>query len=128
MPKAIAARAETSNPYWSEPVSQLLTQLTTTADGLTAAEAQSRLTRYGPNTLQEARRVTALGLFFNQFKSPLVLILIFATGVSAFVGEWTDAVITFTILFASALLSFVQEYRANAAMEALRARITLKAN
>ena len=77
-----------SADYWSQPLSHLLTELRTTAQGLSTLEAQARLKAIGPNTLKERKRATAWGLFLSQFRSPLVLILLFATLVSAFVKEY----------------------------------------
>jgi Mg2+-importing ATPase len=79
-------------------------QLQSTDRGLNSSDAAARLKQVGPNSLKAARRASALGLLLNQFKSPLVLILIVATIISAFVGEYTDALITFIILMSSALL------------------------
>ena len=73
-------------------------------------------------------RATALGLFLNQFKSPLVLILIFAAAVSAFVREWLDAAIVLAVVLGSAMLGFVQEYRAGNAVEKLRSQVTVKSS
>jgi Mg2+-importing ATPase len=67
-----------------------------------------------------------LGLFLNQFKSPIVLILIFATILSAFLKDWVDAIIILLIVLGSALLSFYQEYNANNAAQKLRAQVSLK--
>ena len=65
----------------------------------------------------------SIGALARQFRSPLVLILIFAAIVSAFVGEGSEAAIIGAIVLASCLLSFTQEYGASRAMEALKARI-----
>lgn len=115
------------NPFWSQPLDQLLTSLNSSADGLSSAEAARRLQQVGPNTLKAGQQVTALGLLLNQFKSPLVLILVFAVIVSAFAQEWTDAIIILVIILGSSLLGFWQEYRASNAVAQLRARVTLKA-
>ena len=72
--------------YWSLPPEQLLAALHATANGLDDAEAGQRLKRYGPNELKAQKQATALGLFANQFRSPLMLILIFAAIVSAVVA------------------------------------------
>jgi Mg2+-importing ATPase len=109
--------------YWSVPAVALLQTLETPASGLTAAEAASRLGANGPNALGRRGRGSAVLVFARQFRSPLVLILVFAAIVSAFVGELTEAVIIGVILLASCVLSFTQEYGASRAMEALTARI-----
>jgi Mg2+-importing ATPase len=113
--------------YWSLPVERLTAALRSTADGLSLDDARQRLQEFGLNVLKTRERVTALGLFLNQFKSPIILILLFATGVSAILQEWVDALIVLIIVLGSAVLSFVQEYNANHAAERLRSRLTLKA-
>jgi magnesium-transporting ATPase (P-type) len=79
--------------YWSQPVEAVTAAVRSSADGLSGDDARQRLTQYGPNALKARERATALGLFLNQFKSPIILILLFATGVSAVLHEWVDAVI-----------------------------------
>jgi Mg2+-importing ATPase len=115
------------NPFWSQPLDRLLTSLNSSAAGLSSAEAARRLQQGGPNTLKAGQQVTALGLLLNQFKSPLVLILVFAVIVSAFAQEWIDATIILVIILSSSLLGFWQEYRASNAVAQLQARVTLKA-
>jgi Mg2+-importing ATPase len=114
--------------YWSFPSKQLLSALQSSGDGLTQAEAENRLKQFGPNALKARRRSTALGLFLRQLKNPLVLILIFAATVSAFVREWTDAAIVLVVVIGSTMLGFVQEYRAGHAVEKLRSQVTLKSS
>jgi Mg2+-importing ATPase len=113
--------------YWSRPSADVLAELDGTPDGLNAAEARARLQRFGPNALAPRRRATALTTFLRQFRSPLVLILVFAATVSAIVADWTDASIVIVIVIASAALTFFQEHTANNAVEALRAQVTVKA-
>jgi Mg2+-importing ATPase len=113
--------------YWSQPLASVLATLGSTVDGLQMADAQQRQETFGPNVLAIKERATALGLFLNQFKSPIVLILLFATVVSAVVQEWVDAVIILLIVLGSAVLSFWQEYSANNAAAKLRAQVTIKA-
>ncbi|MFN9457978.1 MAG: cation-translocating P-type ATPase, partial [Acidobacteriota bacterium] len=112
--------------YWSRSGSQILEELGSGAAGLTTAEAQARLGRYGPNTLQAESRFSMLRLFFRQFRSPLLLILAGAAGVSIFVREWLDAGIVLAIILGSGVLSFLQEFSANRAMEKLRQRVQVK--
>ena len=114
--------------YWSLPPEQLLSALHATASGLNPADVEPRLKQYGLNALEAQRQATALGLFLNQFKSPLVLILIGAAIVSAILGEWTDAVIVLAVVLGSTMLGFVQEYRAGNAVEKLRSQVTIRSN
>jgi len=123
-----AAPGEPLDTYWNASPEQLLAALHSAAPGLTSAEAEARLQRYGPNSLEARERHTALALLFNQFRSPLILILVFAATVSAFVGEWIDAGIVIAIVVGSAVLGFWQEFSAGNAVARLRSQVTLKAN
>jgi P-type Mg2+ transporter len=120
-PKAIT-------PYWNLKIPDLLNEVHSTTDGLSSAEARKRLQQVGPNVLKPHRHYTVFQSLVSQFTSPLVLILIFAAVVSVIAGELTDALIVIIIVIASALLSFVQEYRASQAVEKLRAQVTTKAS
>jgi Mg2+-importing ATPase len=102
-----------------------MAQLGSDARGLSAAEASSRLQRYGPNALEARKKAGAFGLFANQFKSPLVLILIVASGISLVASEWVDAGVVLAVVFGSTILGFVQEYIASNAIEKLRSQITI---
>ena len=91
-----------------------------TPAGLSGAEAARRLAHYGPNELQTSRRVSPWILLLQQFKNVLIIILLIATALSASLGHTVEAVaITVIVLFA-VLLGFIQEYRAERAIEALR--------
>ena len=78
------------NHYWSRTAEQLLNTLQSSAAGLKTAEAQQRLAQHGPNVLETRAEVTPLRLFLKQLRDPIVLILLFATGVSAVTQEWID--------------------------------------
>lgn len=107
--------------YWRQPISVLLESLGSSPDGLSSAEAADRLQKTGANTLKTERQIGPLMLFLNQFKSPIVLILIFATVMSALLGDTVDAIIIGLIVLGSAILSFVQEYNAgNAAAKLMQ--------
>ncbi|WP_246677758.1 MULTISPECIES: magnesium-translocating P-type ATPase [unclassified Mesorhizobium] len=113
--------------YWSIETNDLLLRLETSVSGLASSEAASRLAKFGRNTLASTSTASALAVFARQFRSPLVLILIFAASVSAFVGEGQEAAIIGAIVLASCALSFTQEYGASRATEALKQRISRKA-
>ncbi|BAV51098.1 Mg2+ transport ATPase [Mesorhizobium loti] len=115
--------------YWSFDAGQLVKQLQTSTSGLSGVDAAARLAKFGRNTLTASRSGrSAAAVFAGQFRSPLVLILIFAAIVSGFVGEGNEAAIIGVIVLASCILSFTQEYGASRAMEALRQRISRKAS
>lgn len=117
------APSGTEAPYWSRPTAQLLADLRSAPSGLTTVEARVRLARVGPNLLRAPESSALWRLLLRQLSSPLVLILLFAAGVSAFLHEWADAAVIVTIIVASAIISFAQEYGASRAVAALRARL-----
>jgi len=90
------------------------------AAGLGAAEADARLARYGRNALPEGKPQTLLGMFLDQFKDFLVLILVAAAAVSLAMGEFTDASVIIAILILNAVLGVAQQRRAGHALEALK--------
>ena len=92
--------------------------------GLGAQEVSRRLAEYGPNELTHEEKASPWVLFLNQFKNILVVILIVATVLSAFVGEYVDAIIIGVIILFCAVLGFVQEYRAEKALDALKSMLT----
>jgi len=113
------------NEWTSVPPAEALRLLDTNIDGLSEEEAERRLREYGPNKLQEKSPKSPLTLFLEQFKSILVVILLVAAGVSAYLavaeGEpLTDTYVILAILILNAVLGFVQEYRAEKAVEALK--------
>jgi Mg2+-importing ATPase len=120
--------ADISDAYWSIPADELLRRFGAARNGLSAAEAKARLRSTGPNAIGRKADYTAVAAFARQFRSPLVLILIFAAVVSASVGEGSEAVIIAVIVLASCVLSFTQEYGASRAMQVLTARIARKAS
>jgi Ca2+-transporting ATPase len=102
-------------------IDEVLSQFNSTADrGLSKAEASRRLMEYGPNELQAARRISPWAILFEQFKNILVLILLIAVVLSAFLGHSIEAIAIAVILLFAVLLGFVQEYRAERAIEALK--------
>lgn len=88
--------------------------------GLSQTEAEKRRREYGPNALVQTKPPGAFRIFFSQFRDAMVLILLAATGISALLGEWTDAVTIIVIVLLNAILGFIQEYRTEKTLEALR--------
>ncbi len=118
---------QNSNLFWSISVKELLDGLHSTINGLSSSDAKNRLTTYGPNRLKPQKRSGAFSLLFIQFKSPIILILIFATGLSLFLHNIVDASIILAIVIISGLLGFWQEYGASNAVEKLLAIVQIKA-
>ena len=113
--------------FWSNSVAEMLQQLHTAKEGLTADEARQRLVRYGQNLLTPPKRSDVFTLLLAQFKSPIILILFFATGLSFFLNDPVEAFIILTIVLASGLLGFWQERSATNAMSKLLAIVQIKA-
>ena len=112
--------------YWSLSADQLLSAQHSSLKGLQQGDSDQRLKQYGPNSIRVKQQETAFRLLLNQFKSPLVLIQIFAAIVSGFLGEWTDAIIVLVIVLGSTLLGFTQEFTASNAVEKLRSQVTIR--
>jgi len=113
--------------FWSISASELLNRLQATDRGLTTVEAKKRLITYGANRLKPQKRSDALTLFIAQFKSPIILILLLATGLSLFLHNVVDASIILTIVVISGLLGFWQEHSASNAVAKLLAIVQIKA-
>jgi Ca2+-transporting ATPase len=98
-----------------------------TERGLTSAEAAARLAQYGPNELPAAPPVSVLKLFLSQFSSLIVWVLIGAAIVSGLLQEWVDAAAIVAIVILNAILGFVQEFRAERSLEALKQMVVVTA-
>ncbi|HQQ76187.1 MAG TPA: cation-translocating P-type ATPase [Thermoanaerobaculia bacterium] len=107
-------------PWHTLSAEAVLARLATAEGGLSGEEAARRLREHGPNELVASRRTSPLHLLAAQFKNVLILILLIAVGLSAFLGHTLEAVVISVILLFAALLGFVQEYRAERAIEGLR--------
>jgi P-type Mg2+ transporter len=79
--------------FWSLSGEQLLQETHSTTAGLSRQEASQRLSKYGSNSLRKTQKSSALVLLLNQFKSPIILILIFAATLSIFLQDTLDAII-----------------------------------
>jgi len=113
--------------FWSVPATQLFQQLEAVPAGLTGAEARRRLAAYGANSLKPQKRSNFFTLLLGQFKSPLILLLLFATGLSFVLHDSINAGIILGIVLASGVLGFWQEYSATQAVAKLLAMVQVKA-
>jgi len=123
----VSESAEAGSAFWSLSAEALGASLGSGPAGLSSARAAELLASVGPNTVEDSPRLGALRLFTRQFANPLVLILVFAAVVSLALRQYVDASIVLAIIAGSSLLSFLQEYRASAAMQELRGRLALQA-
>jgi Ca2+-transporting ATPase len=115
-------------PWFDQSADSVLRELRTSAkEGLSTAEAKQRLIQYGPNSIEEARRISLLRIFVLQFASPIVWVLLAAMSISLIVQEWADFIVIAAIVVINAVLGTVQEFRAERAIEALKKMVSLKA-
>ena len=108
-------------------IEKIFGQLSTTSSGLCAEEAERRLGEYGPNELPSADQISPWAVFANQFKNVLIVILLIATAISAFLGQMIESIAIAVIVLFAVLLGFIQEYRAERAIEALKKMAALGA-
>jgi len=101
-------------------IKETLESLKSKTDGLSSIEAAERMQKYGPNELIETKGKTLFMMFLDQFKDFMILILMAAAVVSGLIGEVADTVAIVVIVILNAIIGFVQEYRAEKAMKALK--------
>ena len=115
-----------SKPFWSISDTELLGNFKSSLTGLTSDDAKKRIIQYGANRLKPQKRADAFTLLISQFKSPIILILLFATGLSVFLHDPADALIILAIVLISGLLGFWQEHGASDAVAKLLAIVQIK--
>jgi Mg2+-importing ATPase len=113
--------------FWALPPAELFGSLGTTASGLDPEEADRRLREVGRNVLVEHRRTDLPALILGQLASPIVLILLAATGLAFFLGDASDAAIVLAIVAVSATLGVWQEHGASQAVQRLLAQVATRA-
>jgi P-type Ca2+ transporter type 2C len=107
--------------WWHQEKEHVAGKLTSNLEqGLSSQEAAERLAKYGPNQLDEKPGRSPIGLFFDQFKDFIIWVLIAAALISGFLQEWVDALAIICIVIINAILGFVQEYRAEKSLSALK--------
>lgn len=107
---------------------QVLDSLESSELGISAEEASRRLSHFGPNELEEKKKDSAFILFLRQFKEVMIIILMAAAVLSGIMGDITDAAVILVIVLLNALVGFIQEYRAEKALEALQKMAVMQAN
>src|SRR6266536_5430929 len=112
--------------FWQYEPQQIFDQLKTSPEGLSSQEAAKRLKERSAHRKKRSALIKNIILFINQFKSPLVLLLVAAVILSAFLGETSDVFIILFILLATGIMSFIQERHAGKAVEKLRSIIRTK--
>jgi Mg2+-importing ATPase len=119
-------RSPAPDRYWTRDARALETELRSGPDGLSHAESTLRLREYGPNELKAHQGASRASIFFRQVRSPLLLLLLFAAGASAVTGDWIDASIVLLIIVATVGIGYSREYSAQAAADALKARLQVR--
>ncbi|MEM4483622.1 MAG: cation-translocating P-type ATPase [Candidatus Methanomethylicia archaeon] len=125
--------------WHSMEINEILRELNTNLNGLTHEEAKKRLEKYGYNEIKTVKRRTPLQMFLDEFKDIFILLLIAASIFSAVIGYWelihggefmesfADVITIIAIVMLCAITGFIQEYRAEKAVEALRKMAAPKA-
>lgn len=106
---------------------EAITQLETTRDGLSQEQVSQRLSSFGPNKLPEAPQASTLARFLKQFANLLVIVLMVAGILTAFLQHWIDTAVIFAVVIVNALIGVVQEGKAEKAMDSIRQMLALKA-
>lgn len=106
--------------YYYEDIEKVLSELSTSEEGLSSDEAEKRLQRYGCNKLVEQKKTNYLARYFTQFTDLLAVILLVAALFSFLLGAPKDALVILVIVFVNASIGFFQEFKAEKAIEALK--------
>ena len=109
--------------FWTQPLARVLEEVGATGAGLTTAEAEARLERWGPNELAPPRRFEAVREIARFLVNPLVLVLLLASAVSAAFGQVVSSAIIALMVILSVVLNFTQAYRSQLAAQRLRERV-----
>ncbi len=106
---------------------KVLEELNTSLMGLTAEEVEKRLKRYGHNSLPEGEGMSVLMIIIHQFTSPLIYILMAAAVITAILGDYADTGVIVGILIINAIVGYIQEYKAESSVRALKNMVVAKA-
>ncbi len=121
-------QSQPSNEWHQLTADEILAHLDSDLDrGLTSEEAQARLAEHGPNTITPQKSEGPLRRTLAQFNQPLIIILIIAGAVTAFLQEWVDAGLIFGVVVINAIIGYLQESKAVKAIEALARTMTSEA-
>jgi P-type Ca2+ transporter type 2C len=108
-------------------IDRIFGDLNTSERGLADTEVRERLQKFGPNKLAEEEKISRLKILLNQFKSPLIYILLIAAVVTAFLQEYKDTGVIMAILLLNAVVGYIQEYKAERNVRALKKMVVAKA-
>ena len=107
--------------FWALPLLDVMKELQTDSErGLTGQEAEQRLKMFGPNVIEQSQQASGLFILLNQFKSPLIAILLLASGMTLFIGHYRDALFILAAVLVNTALGFYQEFKAEKALTELK--------
>tara|TARA_B100000959_G_scaffold250053_1_gene278226 strand:+ start:310 stop:708 length:399 start_codon:yes stop_codon:yes gene_type:complete len=113
--------------FYNLNISNSIKSLGTSQNGLSVEESGKRLEEYGVNELKQNKTISPLQILIKQFTSSIVFILLAALIISLLIGEKLDAIVISTIVVLNSIFGFIQEYKAEQAIEALKRLTALKA-
>ena len=113
--------------WYQQDIPEIFSRLGTSEHGLDDSQAKELLQRYGPNTIAEPDKISKIKLFFHQFASPLIYILILAAGITVYLQEYKDASVIIAVILFNALIGFFQEFKAEKSVMALKQMTAPKA-
>ncbi len=119
--EAVAGNAQCA--WHAQQAAEVLAALETGADGLSPEEVKARLERYGPNRLAAARRQSEILRFLSHFNNLLIYVLMAAAVLAASIGHFADAAVVMVVVLVNATIGYVQEGRAEKALEAIKGMI-----
>jgi Ca2+-transporting ATPase len=106
----------------------VLKELQSNLHGLSNTEVEERILKYGTNEIQDNNKKSPFLIFLNQFSDFMILVLIAVAIISGFIGELTDSIIIIVIIILNAIIGFIQEYKAEASVQALKKMASLHAH
>ena len=115
-------------PWHAVSVDEAVRAQDSAASGLTEAQARERLTRFGPNRLPPPKRRGPLVRFLAQFHDVLIYVLLGAMVLTALLGHWVDSQVILAVVLVNAIIGFLQEGKAENALEAIRGMLAPKAS
>lgn len=108
-------------------VEEIYKKLNTSSMGLTTKEAEKRLSEYGRNIIESEEKISKIKILLHQFTSPLIYILIIAGLITLFMREFVDSAVIFAVVIINAIIGFVQEFKAEESVRALKKMVVPKA-
>lgn len=118
---------ELIDSIWTkEEINTILKKLDTTKEGLSSKDAQDRIAKYGYNELPVTKKESNIKKFINQFKNNLIIVLLLAGILSVVIGNLKDSIVIFLVIAVNGVMGFLQEYKADKAIEVLKAMVQSK--